>query len=168
MWLPKDERRLLAAFYVKLKGPENESRFHDDDLVNVLNACRSKWKAIAQNLEHVSDPDAGPKVQQVAKLLNEDGGKKYEDLKARLDIAIRAMQKRGLIESKAEGQLRFTRCVSLTIDGYDLGRQYGRWLISSGLWFAEYRNHWVWLIVGFLGGVLGTLIVQWLTISRGK
>jgi hypothetical protein len=54
----------------------------------------------------------------------------------------------------------------LTIKGYDLGRKYNSFWIRSGLWFAEYKHHWIWLIVGFLGGIIGALLVNWLSNSN--
>jgi hypothetical protein len=53
--------------------------------------------------------------------------------------------------------------VLLTITGYDLGRKYNSRLVRSDLWFAEYKDHWFWLILSFLGGIIGALIVNWLS-----
>jgi len=53
--------------------------------------------------------------------------------------------------------------INLTLNGLDLGRKYRSWWTRSGLWFAEYKNHWFWLIVSFLGGIMGALIVNWLS-----
>lgn len=41
-----------------------------------------------------------------------------------------------------------------------LGRKCNSWFDRSGLWFRGYKDHWVWLVVSFLGGVLSTLVVQ--------
>jgi hypothetical protein len=53
--------------------------------------------------------------------------------------------------------------VKLTRKGRDLGRKYSSKWIRSGLWFAEYKHHWIWLIVSFLGGIIGALLVNWLS-----
>jgi hypothetical protein len=50
--------------------------------------------------------------------------------------------------------------ITLTVDGYDLGRKYAKWFTRSGLWFEEYRNHWLWLIVAFFGGVAGARVLE--------
>ncbi len=55
--------------------------------------------------------------------------------------------------------------INLTLNGLDLSRKYNSFLIRSGLRFKEYKDHWIWLIVSFLGGIIGALIVNWL--SRG-
>ena len=53
--------------------------------------------------------------------------------------------------------------LELTLEGYDLGRKYSSWWTRSGLWFAEYKHHWIWLIVSFLGGIIGGLLINWLS-----
>jgi hypothetical protein len=57
-------------------------------------------------------------------------------------------------------------CVSLRVSGYDLGRRYGRWFDCTGLWFQQYKNHWIWLIVSLLGGIVGTFLLNLLSVSR--
>ena len=54
--------------------------------------------------------------------------------------------------------------VSLTQEGVRLGKIYsGSWWGRSGLWFADCRDHWFWLLLSFLGGIIGALLVNWLT-----
>ena len=54
--------------------------------------------------------------------------------------------------------------VSLTMEGHDLGRKYNCWWLRSNLWYAEYiKNHWIWVIISFFGGILSTLLLQWLS-----
>ncbi len=82
------------------------------------------------------------------------------------DIALNAnaiLKDRELIhfEHEQEDLSRFK--ISLTLKGYDLGRKYSSWWTRSGLCFAEYRHHWIWLIVSFLGGIIGALLVNWLS-----
>ena len=67
--------------------------------------------------------------------------------------------------SEAENDIR----VSLTPEGRRLGKIYSRsWWVWSGLWFAEYKDHWFWLILGFLGGIIGALLVNWLSLLFTK
>ncbi|MBA7710853.1 hypothetical protein ES703_119801 [subsurface metagenome] len=73
------------------------------------------------------------------------------------------LKDRGLINFEHEqGDLSNFK-LSLTLKGLDLGRKYSSRWIRSGLWFAEYKEHWFWLIVSFLGGIIGALIVNWLS-----
>jgi hypothetical protein len=54
--------------------------------------------------------------------------------------------------------------VDLTPEGMGLGQKYNSsWVVWSGLWFAEYKDHWFWLIISFLGGIIGALTVNWLS-----
>lgn len=53
--------------------------------------------------------------------------------------------------------------ISLTFKGIRLGEKYNSCWSSSGQWFAEYKDHWFWLILSFLGGVIGALLVNWLS-----
>jgi hypothetical protein len=57
--------------------------------------------------------------------------------------------------------------LSLTLTSCDLGRKYKSPWVRSGLWFAEYKDHWFWLVVSFLGGIIGALLVNWLSKISG-
>jgi hypothetical protein len=71
------------------------------------------------------------------------------------------LHERALIEYHERGTGQYE--VRILLAGWDLGDKYMSWWSRGGLWFREYKDHWVWLIVSFLGGVLGTLLVQWLS-----
>ena len=47
----------------------------------------------------------------------------------------------------------------LTPIGYDLGRKYSRWYLSLHLWWIEYKDSFLWPIIGFLLGCLMTYII---------
>jgi len=54
--------------------------------------------------------------------------------------------------------------VTLTPEGIRLGQIYNSWWLRSNLWYAEHiKNHWIWLIVSFFGGVVGGLLINWLS-----
>jgi hypothetical protein len=78
--------------------------------------------------------------------------------KESVEAANRALQDRHLVSVHEDGTGIYT--VTMTLEGRDLGRKYNSWFDRSGLWFREYKDHWVWLVVSFLSGVLGTLVVQ--------
>ena len=81
--------------------------------------------------------------------------------RGRAKIASKTLQQRNLIaflDDRGDA-LR----VQLSLEGYDLGRKYASWFDWSGLWFAEYKNHWIWIIISFLGGVIGALLINWLS-----
>ncbi len=59
-------------------------------------------------------------------------------------------------------------CITLTLEGYDLGKKYDSPWFSIKLWYEEYiKNHPVWLIGSFLGGVITGLLVNWLSSFLG-
>ncbi len=54
--------------------------------------------------------------------------------------------------------------ISLTAEGINLAQKYTSWWSRSNLWYAEYiKNHWIWIIVSFLSGLLGGLLINWLS-----
>jgi hypothetical protein len=52
----------------------------------------------------------------------------------------------------------------LTIAGEDEARIYRSWFWRTGLWYHDcVSHHWVVPVVTFIAGILGTLLVQWIT-----
>ena len=155
MWLPKNERQLLQGYYVTIGEIGREEEFTSEKLLYFIKSSASP------NL-----PPQGTKEYI----------EKYKDwLKEwnRVLIAIKLLEERGLIISShdpdifirtyRETGLNSRLTFSLTLKGYDLGRKYNSWFSRTGLWFAEYKDHWFWLLIGFLGGIIGALIVNWLS-----
>lgn len=132
MWLPKDERKLLALYFRRIDRPDEQKTFKDFDDMKVLG-----WKESKSNKDYDQ--------QYINRVWHAD------------DI----LKKRGFLGGLNREFAEKT--LLLTIDGFDLGRKYNSWWIRTGLWFAEYKDHWFWLIVGFLGGIMGALIVNWLS-----
>ncbi len=141
MWLPKDERKVLRKYYHCLQNTQEYERF--------------------------------------------------ESLSKRVHIATRNLIKRGLVHEIKEGGTEHNQALTalcakdsiklntflassendiecndvtlrLTLEGHDLASKYDHWFSRTGLWFAEYKDHWIWLLSGFLGGIIGALIVEWL------
>lgn len=134
MWLPKDERKLLSLYYKKIGEPRRSQLINESDLINTLS------------------PKCGAKGSK--------GVPQYAKCKLRLSTANRILSEREFIEYREAGE---AVDLSLSIKGYDLGRKYYSWWSRSGEWFKEYKDHWIWLIVGFVGGVIGALLVNWLS-----
>ena len=124
MWLPRDERKLLAHYYQQLHESGVDAR--GDFFLSTLESCL-----------------------------------KGVDARNRAITASNSLQKRNLIAFLHHRGDAIT--VQLSLEGYDLGRKYSSWWTRSGLWFAEFKNHWIWFIVSFLGGVIGALLVNWLS-----
>lgn len=132
-WLPRDERKLLAYYFKKLERPNDSETFRNPmELMKVL-GCQAETVEEVQNSPFIWRVwDANDKLKK-------------------RDLANIERDETGMDVT-----------VSLTLEGWDLGEKYNGWLVKSGLWFEEYRNHWIWLIVGFLGGILGALVIKWL------
>lgn len=180
MWLPKDERDLLKIYYLNIierqKKPDakpTEERWcsiRSDDFASAFET--KNWEKAAKVLEAANhrSPEATGKqpAEEISQSELEDmkrRTKRYICVISRIDAANAALVERELINLRPhESPESHDRMgISLTIDGYDLGRRYSGRFASSGLWFAEYRNHWIWLIVSFLGGIIGALVIHWLT-----
>jgi len=165
MWLPKDERRLLAGYYRLIGGFDVCKLFRSDDLNSLLRIrqqigriqCYGESGApVPPQHESADMQNMSDFKSQVRKLIN---------IRSRIRAANGRLAARGLItigefadNDGSESRVQ----VSLSLEGYDLGRQYSRWWDRSGLWFDFRRNHWIWALSSFAGGILGALLVNWL------
>ena len=84
------------------------------------------------------------------------------DMRNRVKVASKTLQQRNLLAFLDDRGDALS--VQLSLEGYDLGREYcSLWLLIK-LWYLEYiKNHPIWVIISFLGGVFATLLVQWLS-----
>ena len=162
MWLPKNERNLLAGYYQNVGKAAGEEVYEYEQLIRLL----SDPKAMIRAYDEPDDGSTGRKAHSLQDMKGEAA--EYIEGALRVEKANAALHERGLIEVTPHQHVWNVCVVKLTVKGYDLGWRYSRWFSRTGLRFAEYRNHWVWLIVSFLGGILGALVVHWLTASAGN
>ena len=176
MWLPRDERYLLVVYYVNV--PELNIRGHVfsvDELKRFV--VKPPWIPIVgpkkivklakglvrdreANRESIrSEPPQDIARQECDRTIREYGV--WLEAKGKIEAANSMLRERGLIEARECGTGFYE--IEMKLKGLDLGRKYANWLERSGLLFAEYRNHWIWVIVSFFGGVFATLLVQWLS-----
>ena len=165
LWLPKDERKLLRIYYRVVDDfcPMEEKNYSMAELVKVFQA-NDFDKAAISLLKDVETPS-----NECEKKDGCEEYKKFLKSKSKIDATNAALVERKLIKLiPSTPELHFS--VNLTLQGYDLGRKYSDWFIRSGLWFAEYKNHWIMLILSIFGGVLGgalvAIIAEW--IKRGN
>lgn len=168
MWLSRDERRLLQAYYLKIReskiGKIDKQKWYKiDDLVRILPAVTVKdaakeLKGYFENDSKTSHSESACDVETSKREIKE-----YLAYQVRVSFANSAFVKRELISLQEHQHEHDVVGISLTVRGYDLGMKYNSWWTRSSLWFEEYKNHWIWLIVSFLGGVIGALLVNWLS-----
>ena len=151
MWLPKDERVLLAHYYNWIGQPSIEQHFRNSQLVELL-TLKKRWEI--KELQRKRGKDF-KKIMQEQSL--------YGERINRLSIANKTLSERDLITLQPYLHDPDVIVVTLGLKGYDLGRKYSHWWTRSGLWFAEYKHHWIWVIVAFVGGIVATVLAQWLS-----
>ena len=154
MWLPKDERRLLAGYYRNIDEIAKKKQYRVTDLRPLL-ACRRIPPKIPEYGDAAQHSDDGTGDTK-------SWAKKYFDETNRIEIANRHLNERGLIALEPHRYESEVVGITLTVDGYDLGRKCAGCLTCSGLWFEEYRNHWLWLIAAFFGGAVGTKLLDFI------
>ena len=164
MWLPKDERRLLAGYYHELgqEGVGPSRVYRASAWYECLDGHTPK-EHVPEYGEVIPEQERGPttpaSMRRFARMLN------------RVRVANEHLSKRGLISLQRHESESQVFVVGLTLEGYDLGRQYSRFLTRSGLLFREYKDHWLWLIAACIGGALVTialnLLLAWLTQHPG-
>jgi len=146
MSLPKDEWRLLAGYYCTIKEIGTRRPLNNFNLGKLLQCFR--W-----SLRIPDDGDEPLSNSQTA-------GAEYLGRMERAKVANQHLANRGLITLENQDNSLETLTVSLTVDGYDLGRMYSCWFSRSGLQFAQYKDHWLWLAVAFIGGGIVSNIID--------
>lgn len=160
MWLPKDERRLLQAYYLVVGCDLRSSHLNKQKLGLTIETCRiatrvEEIKVAPSRTRPAPDDDKLDRNNPVGDM------KRWLERKSKVETANSLLSQRELI-NLLDDQTNSVQ-IGLTIQGYDLGRKYANWFTRTGLWFAEYKHHWIWLIVSFLGGVIGGLLINWLS-----
>jgi hypothetical protein len=150
MWLPKEERDLLAYYYKKIMKPNEWYTFDPWANPDELSDSIGYFRRIRRTLRRAKYW-LRAKVFSSAKV---DDERRWD----REWAANERLHERKLIEL---GRREIDKVpVKLSLQGWDLGRKLKNPFVRSGLWFAEYKDHWVWLVVAFLGGILAALITN--------
>jgi hypothetical protein len=158
MWLPPDERRLLEGYAAKIGRPGADRWFRVGELARFLEHRRPSKVAstVPEYGETGSDQtEANASLEKMKQELI-----KYIHQCSRIEVAHAALTQRKLLSVERHQQEQDVVGVTLTVAAYDQGLKYAHWFTRSGECFAEYRNHWLFLIIGFLGGMLGALLVE--------
>ena len=155
MWLPTDERRLLAGYFTHIGEVGKTKSYKTRELRKLL--ARTCPRKLWEYCDNDSPPDSSYETSES----DADLVKRYFAETKRLELANKHLDERKLITlSKHESDEVYS--ITLTIEGYDLGRKYASFWTRSGEWFQEYQSHWFWLILGAIGGVLISKGIDWL------
>jgi hypothetical protein len=151
--LPQDERRLLAGYYVQIGDTGKDSAFRTKHLCEWLH-CRWRVKRIPEY-----EDDDTPYNATSDEALKRDIKIYIRDSK-RVQFANKILAERGLIKHSQDQPEAGVTVVTLSLEGYDLGRRYSSLLGSTGIWFEEYKNHWLWLVVAFMGAAFASKLIE--------
>jgi len=152
----KDERKLVSYYYRQINKVETEQKFEIRDLIKAF----KKEQIGAPKTAREIILDTYKRLENVNNLLSRRELITWRNLDP--DSIRAAYSYDHPTSQKLFENITVNLCITLTIKGYDLGRKYSSWWAKSGLWFAEYKDHWFWLILSFLGGIIGALIVNWI------
>jgi hypothetical protein len=160
MWLPKDERRLLAGYYKLFGEIEKERVYRESDLIPLL-SLRQKLQSVRGYRESTARPDNSVNMEEDMPAFKRAVKSLLADM-ARVKKANKILGARKLITVRGHVHEQNVVLIALTVKGFDLGRRYGNWLDSTGIWFSQYRNHWLWLIAAAVGGGFVTKVIDYL------
>ena len=156
MWLPDaNERKLLRKYTDVVRYRCKQSGNSPFEPINLtLSDLVSAFRPEAA-LDLRQEADLPPK-----KMCNRH--KRYIDCIYHIFALNFVLQERDLIQSRPErisnfysGDLTF----KLTPSGYDLGYKYSKWWKCWHLWWLEYKDSFIWPIIGFFFGSLVTYII---------
>ena len=174
MWLTKDERKLLKAYYLKItkeKGLEKvnmEKWYQISDLIEILRSHN-----LEKEVRKLPDSTVGDAISSDQGKFNIDIMRKevpkYQQDQKRVNITNDTLEKQELIVVRygrppGKGEISDWRGISLTIEGWKWGSKYNGWYYKTGgLWWAEYKGHWIWPVIGLIVSFIIGLLVGKLT-----
>lgn len=159
MWIPKDERRLLAGLYRLIGEPGTRNTYTDDSLATLLDSPRS-WRKVREYGQERDGEDDSFSMKHMERYKRKV--QRLIRLQKRVTSALKALESRNLIRFSPHENVGSVVMVELTVEGLDLGRKYANSFERSGLWFREYRDHWLCYAAGvatpFLMKQVGSLL----------
>ena len=147
MWIPKDERRLLAGLYRLIGEPGTREAYRDDSLGTLLDSPR-RWRKVRQYGDEGDGDDGSCSTDDIDRRKRQNA--RLIHLKERVTRAVKVLESRNLIRFSPHQNVGSVVIVELTVEGLDLGRKYATFLERSGLWFREYRYHWLCMLLGYV------------------
>ena len=141
MWLPKDERETLRKYHYYLHNV-NEVAYFTSLSERVYNATRNLIER-GLILEIEANSPEGCIEHMSSSLYSKE------------------VNLEGFLATSETDEVAEKNMLKFTLKGLDLACKYDNWLIRSGLWFAEYKHHGIWVVISFIVGIISTLSVNW-------
>ena len=157
MWLPKDERRLLAGLYRLIGEPKTRKGYRYDSLGRLLDSPRS-WRQVSRYGQQGDTDDDSCSMEDMKKFKLQVHG--LMGLRRRVATTVKTLESRNLIRFSPHESEDSVVFVELSVKGFDMGRKYASFLERSGLWFREYRHHWLWIPLSYAAGVATPLLID--------
>jgi len=166
MWLPTVERKLLA-FYAMYDSEFRDSEI-DHSFAEIRPVLHMKFRDIKEYTNGLADrkkrTNCESETDDAPETNMSSSERKYmkwlRDLGA-IESANTRLHERNLIQYIERGQHCYG--ITLKLSGWDLGNQYNCWFTRSGLRFREHKDHWIWIVISFLSGILGGALVNWVS-----
>src|SRR5260370_12556971 len=161
MYLSKDESRLLAGYFTQIAEFRREVHFQLPDLCNWLKPSWLAWLTFRGHKKRIAEYWDDEELPRSRAKFN--GTRDYINNSNRVRLANNLLAERRLITLIPHDSITDLFVVSLTLDGYDLDRGHSHFFDWSGLWFREYKDHWMWLIAAFFGGSFSGKIIDFMS-----
>lgn len=138
IWLSHDERKLLELFACDMSGPKRGKTYELMDYMRLMKAIGYRTEDWVESRENIQICPYYNKVRDATKLLCE----------------------RGLVQMRDSSMIGFPT-ISLTLEGWDLGKKYAHWFSCSQLWWLEYKRHWIIWGLGWIISLIVTSLITW-------
>lgn len=153
MWLQNaNERKLIKLYFSKA-----QDRLQKDGLLPTSPIDYPHLELVA-DFDPKSTIDSNPNGSNIHFTQNKYS--RFLDCLTQIFALAQILQQRNLLKiHKAKLDYNGTMTIELTLLGYDLGRKYSNKWKSLHLWWMEYKDNFLWPIIGFLLGCLMTYII---------
>ncbi len=162
MWLSKDERKLLVHYFRNIRSPNKVSKV---DLSSSQACADTLGYGLLRRLRGFLWLGRFFSYFRIQRIIMWRVRKTTipENIEDRYCLAATNLGERGLMRFIYD-QSGMGKCdVSFTLRGWDLARKYNWWFTRTGLWWDEYKGHYIWPILGSVFGyALGFFTGVWI------
>jgi hypothetical protein len=140
MWLPKDERKTLRKYHSYINTIDEYICFN-----NISERANNATRNLIERRLLLEFREGHPK--------------NFNTWLAGPSVSLD-----GFLSISGGDEVRQNVVLKFNLEGLDLARKYSSWWSRSNLWYSEYiRYHWICVIVAFMAGIIGGLLINWLS-----